>query len=336
MQKTLLITGWLWYIWSHTAVAFSEAWYTIIIVDNLINSNKKALLGIEAILGYLPNFYDCDIRDEKRLENIFEKHSFDGVIHLAGLKAVWESCEKPLLYHENNIGGSITLFKMMEKYNVKNIVFSSSATVYDSSNASPLRETDKLGTTNPYGTTKLVIEKILVDLSKQSSWKSIALRYFNPIGAHESWELGENPKGVPNNILPYIMKVASWELKEIQIFWNDYETRDGTGVRDYIDILDLADAHLSAYRKIETEKYPLYEAVNIGTGSGTSVLELISLVEETVWKSLPKKIVWRRPGDIGEVYACVDYAKEYLNWQATKAIKTSLKNGWNFIQKKGS
>jgi len=260
-KKNILITGWTGYIGSHWVVAFEQAGYKTVIVDNLVNSTLDALDWIEKILGYRPDFFDIDLRDKDKLEEVFKKYDFDWVIHFAGLKAVWESCEKPLKYFDNNIVWSIKLFECMEKYSVKNIIFSSSATVYKSpflishhgreETTRWFNESDVTwNTTNPYWTTKFLLEQILIDLSKFSGFNVINLRYFNPVWAHKSWFLWEDPEWIPNNLLPFIMKVASWELDELKVFGDDYETIDGTWVRDYIDVVDLIDGHLKSYEKI--------------------------------------------------------------------------------------
>lgn len=251
MQKIILITGGAGYIGSHAVVAFERAGYKTVIVDNFSNSDKTNLDGIDKILGYSPDFFECDISDEKIISKIFEKYNFDGVVHFAGLKAVGESCKKPLLYHENNVAGSLVLFRVMAKYGVKKIIFSSSATVYRADNLPPFTEEMALGTTNPYGTTKLHLEKILEELATFDGWSVTNLRYFNPIGAHESGFIGEKPNGIPNNLLPYVLDVALEKREKVLVFGGDYATIDGTGVRDYIDVNDLVDAHLLAYENLE-------------------------------------------------------------------------------------
>ncbi len=328
MQKTLLITGGTGYIGSHAIVAFEQAGYRTVIIDNLSNSSTDTLLGIEQILGYTPDFFEGDIRDREFLISIFERYQFDAVVHFAGLKAVGESCDEPLLYHENNVGGSMTLFAVMEDYGVRKIIFSSSATVYDPIHAPEYREGQSLAATNPYGTTKLVIEYLLRDLATQKDWSVMALRYFNPIGAHPSGHIGEVPRGIPNNLLPYILDVAVGKRKQVHVYGDDYETPDGTGVRDYIDVCDLVDAHLLAYEKIEMG----YEAINIGTGKGTSVLEMIRYVEEASGKHIPYGICPRRAGDIGMFYCDPTLAHTRLAWSAHTPISESVANGWRFIQ----
>jgi UDP-glucose 4-epimerase len=332
-QKTILITGGTGYIGSHAIVAFEQLGYRTIIIDNLVNSSKETLLWIEAILGYMPVFYEMSIGDEKRLSEIFEKYQFDGVIHFAWLKSVWESCSNPFYYHDNNISWSITLFSVMEKYGVKNIVFSSSATVYSDQNIAPFKEDDVIWSANPYGTTKVVLEYLLADYAKFAYWKAISLRYFNPIWAHISWEIGENPQDIPANILPYIFKVVTQKLPQVQIFWNDYPTKDGTWVRDYVDINDLIDSHIVAYQKLSSEENWLYKNINIGTGLGTSVLELIQEVEKVTETRIPFVYTPRRPWDIAVAYANVDLAWEYLDWRAQRSLQDSLTTAWKYIEK---
>ncbi|MDD5376748.1 MAG: UDP-glucose 4-epimerase GalE [Candidatus Gracilibacteria bacterium] len=334
MKKTILITGGTGYIGSHAVVAFEQAGYTTVIVDNLSNSSEQVLSKIGKILGYIPDFHKADICDTKALDEVFSKHGFDGVIHFAGLKAVGESCEKPFLYYGNNILGSINLFEAMVRYKVRRIVFSSSATVYSSDNTLPLTESSKLGTTNPYGTSKLVIENVLQDLSLHASLQALPLRYFNPIGAHPSGHIGEKPNGVPNNLLPYILDVALGKREKVRVFGDDYPTIDGTGVRDYIDVNDLVDAHIAAYRKLEEisgDTNGSFTPVNIGTGRGTSVLEMIRMTEEATGKKVAFEKVGRRSGDLAEVYAGVDFAKEFLGWESEKTVKEGIESGWKFI-----
>lgn len=251
MQKTILITGGAGYIGSHAVVAFEQVGYKTVIIDNFVNSDETNLDGIKKILGYSPDFFECNISDETTLDGIFQAYNFDAVVHFAGLKAVGESCEKPLLYHENNVAGSLVLFRVMAKYGVKKIIFSSSATVYRADNLPPFTEEMSLGTTNPYGTTKWHLEKILEELATFDGWSVTNLRYFNPIGAHESGFIGEKPNGIPNNLLPYVLDVALEKREKVLVFGGDYATIDGTGVRDYIDVNDLVDAHLLAYENLE-------------------------------------------------------------------------------------
>ncbi|MFA5916799.1 MAG: UDP-glucose 4-epimerase GalE [Candidatus Gracilibacteria bacterium] len=341
MKKTILITGGLGYIGSHAVVAFEQAGYKCIIVDNLSNSNIDTLSNIEKIISNKPDFFEVDLRDREKLEDIFKKYNFDGVIHFAGLKAVGESCEKPLKYYDNNVVGSIRLFECMQKYNVKNIIFSSSATVYDFDNEIPYVETQNVGkTTNTYAQTKYLIEQILRDLSNFIGFNAISLRYFNPIGAHPSGFIGESPNGIPNNLLPYIMKVAKGELPYLKIFGNDYNTIDGTGVRDYIDVVDLIDGHLKAYEiLLETglEKRQvsdgLFDIYNLGAGKGVSVLEILKIAEKVVGKKIHFEINPRRNGDLGEFYCNPGKAKNELGWETKTSLEESLENSWRFYNK---
>ena len=330
MKKIILITWWTGYIGSHWVVAFEQAGYKTVIVDNLSNSNLKTLDWIERIIWYKPDFYNIDLRNKEELEKIFKKYAFDWVIHFAGLKAVWESCEKPELYFENNINGSNNLFWLMNKYWVKNIVFSSSATVYKSENKSPLNEEMSVwNCSNPYWTTKFLIENILRDLSKFSDFRVMNLRYFNPIWAHKSWFIWENPEWLPNNLLPFVMKVATWELKELNIFWNDYNTVDWTWVRDYIDINDLIIWHLKAYKNI-SKWFKIY---NLWIGRWISVLEMIKETEKVIWKKINYKIVERREWDLAEVYCNPEKAFKELWWKAKISLDESLENSWRFYNK---
>ncbi len=344
MKKIILITWWTGYIWSHWVVAFEQAWYKTVIVDNLCNSSKDTLDWIEKILGYKPDFYKVDLRDKNSLEEVFKKYSFDWVIHFAWLKAVWESCEKPLEYFDNNLVGSIYLFELMNKYNVRNIIFSSSATVYNPDNTAPFSEINSTWiTTNTYWTTKLLTEKILEDLSKFCLFNVSNLRYFNPIWAHESWEIWEDPEWIPNNLLPYILKVARWDLKEVWVFWDDYDTVDGTGVRDYIDVVDLINWHLKAYENLTSPLAPLlqergkidgfFETYNLWVGNWTSVLEMIKKVWKIVWKEIPYKIVERRSWDLATVYCDPTKAETELWWKAKIDMEESLRNSWKFYNR---
>ncbi len=333
-NKIILITGWLWYIWSHWVVSFEKAWYKTVIVDNLCNSNISTLDWIEKILGYKPDFFKIDLRDKNKLEEIFKKYNFDWVIHFAGLKAVWESCEKPNLYFDNNVNWSINLFSLMEKYWVKNIIFSSSATVYSQDNSLPLTEKSKLWTSNPYWTTKLLIENILEDLAHFSWFNVINLRYFNPIWAHESWFIWENPEGIPNNLLPFIMKVANWELDKLSIFGDDYDTVDWTWVRDYIDVVDLIDGHLKAYEFLNNLEFDWFVYnFNLWVWNWISVLEIIKETEKVIWKKINYEIVDRRDWDLAEVYCNPNKANNILWWKAKISLDESLKNSWRFYNK---
>ncbi len=326
-KKTILITGGAWYIGSHAVIAFEQAGYETVSIDNFTNSSPDVLLGIEEILGYAPRFYECDITNQKELEDIISKHTFDGVIHFAWLKSVGESCQEVAQYHTNNIGGSMILFGVMQSYGVRNIVFSSSATVYSSENISPISESMPLRTTNPYGTTKLVIEKLLEDYSIQKEWSVMNLRYFNPIWAHPSGIIGESPQWIPNNLLPYVLDVALWKRESVSVFGNDYPTPDGTGVRDYIDVNDLIDAHVISYKALSKG----FHCYNVGTGSGFSVLELIKKVEQISRKRVHYIFSSRRIGDLASVFADVSKIKNELWWVARRTFTQSIESAWNFI-----
>jgi len=339
-KKTILITWWTGYIWSHWVVAFEEAWYKTVIVDNFANSSIETLDWIEKIIWYKPDFYEVDLRDKNKLEKVFKKYDFDWVIHFAWLKAVWESCEKPLDYFDNNIVGSLKLFECMDKYNVKNIIFSSSATVYDSiiyedNNFSWALENDLTwNTSNPYWTSKYILENILKDLSKFSWFNIVNLRYFNPIWAHPSWLIWEDPEWIPNNLLPYIMKVASWELNELKVFWNDYDTIDWTWVRDYIDVVDLIDWHLKSYKLLEKSSLVwFFESINLWVGKWVSVLEMIKYTEKSIWKKINYKIVSRRYWDLASYYCNPEKAKKILWWSSFTNIEKSIINSWKFYNK---
>jgi UDP-glucose 4-epimerase len=334
-KKTILITWWTGYIWSHAVVAFEQAWYKTVIVDNLYNSDITTLDWIEKIIWYKLDFYEVDLRDKDKLEKVFEKYNFDWVIHFAWLKAVWESCEKPLNYFDNNIVWSIKLFECMEKFWVKNLIFSSSATVYDSKifdskNFSWASEDDLVwNTINPYWTTKFLIEYILKDLSKFSSFNVMNLRYFNPIWAHPSWFIWEEPDWIPNNLLPFIMKVATGELEKLKVFWSDYNTIDWTWVRDYIDVVDLIEGHLKAYEKIEK----WFNVYNLWVWEWVSVLEMIKKSEKITWNKINYEIVSRRDWDLAEVYCNPSKAKKELDWEVKTSLEDSLRNSWKFYNK---
>ena len=315
----VLVTGGAGYIGSHTSVELLNAGHTVVVVDNLLNSKKEAVNRVEKITGKKVKFYEGDIRDKKLLDKIFEENKIDAVINFAGLKAVGESCAKPLEYYENNIEGLLQLAFSMRDHNVKNLVFSSSATVYGKPKSVPIKEDFPLSTSNPYGSTKLFIEYILKDLYKADPSFNIAiLRYFNPIGAHESGLIGEDPKGIPNNLCPYITQVAVGKRKELRVFGNDYNTHDGTGVRDYIHVVDLAKGHVLAVNKLAEN--PGLLIVNLGTGQGYSVLDMVKAFEKVIGKPLPYKILPRRPGDIDECYADPSYAYEVLGFKAEKTL----------------
>lgn len=333
-KKIILITWWLGYIWSHAVIAFEQAGYKTVILDNLSNSCLSTYRMIWNILWYKPDFFEFDLRNKDKLEELFKKYNFAWVLHFAWSKAVWESCEKPLDYFDNNVVWSIRLFECMKKYSVKNIIFSSSATVYDSNNPLPLSEESVLWTTNPYWTSKLLIEKILEDLSKFSKFNVINLRYFNPIWAHSSWMIWENPEWIPNNLLPFILKVAKGELERVNVFWWDYDTIDGTWVRDYIDVVDLIDGHLKAYEMLENLEFEWFiDYYNLWVWRWVSVLEMIKFAEEVTWKKIAYEIVRRRSWDLAEVYCNPKKAENILWWKSKTSLKESLRNSWKFYDK---
>ena len=326
----VLVTGGMGYIGSHTVVELLENNYEVVIVDNLVNSKIDVLDKIEKITGKRPIFYQYDLCDYQDLETIFKENKIDVVIHFAGLKAVGESCEKPLLYYQNNLISTMNLLDIMAKYNCKRLVFSSSATVYGKPKSLPIQEDFPLSTTNPYGSTKLFIEYMLKDLYKADpTWSIAILRYFNPIGAHQSYLLGENPNGIPNNLMPYIVKVATKELDHLNIFGNDYDTKDGTGVRDYIHVVDLAKGHIKAVEKVlTTNKVDCY---NLGTGVGYSVLEMVELFKKVNKVDVPYKIVERRSGDISSCYADPTYALKELGFKAEKTLEDMVRDSYQFV-----
>lgn len=316
-MDNILVTGGTGFIGSHTVVELLNAGYNVVVLDNLVNSSKESLERIKKITGKSVKFYEDDLLDMEALQNIFEKENISSVIHFAGLKAVGESCQIPLAYFNNNITGTINLVMAMEKYNVKSLVFSSSATVYGKPESVPIREDFPLSVSNPYGRTKLIIEDMLRDIYKaDKSWDIALLRYFNPIGAHESGEIGESPNGIPNNLLPYVAKVAIGELEAVNVFGDDYDTPDGTGVRDYIHVADLAEGHIKALEKLST--HPGLVTYNLGTGKGYSVLDIIHNFEKACGKEIPYKITDRRPGDIDMCYADPEKAKKELGWEAKR------------------
>ena len=331
-MSKILITGGAGYIGSHTAVELLKNGEELVIVDNFSNSSPEVLEKIKKITGKDFKFYELDLLDEEKLDSVFKENKIEAVIHFAGLKAVGESVEKPIEYYHNNITGTLILLKTMKKYNCKKIVFSSSATVYGNPQKLPIAEDSPLSTTNPYGSTKLMIEQILQDVAVADKDFCIAiLRYFNPIGAHESGLIGEVPNGIPNNLMPYIMKVAKGEYKELTIFGDDYPTKDGTGVRDYIHVVDLSKGHLKALDKIRKEAG--VKIYNLGTGNGYSVLELVKNFEKVNNVKVNYKIGPRRPGDIPACYADPRKAEKELGWKAEKGIEEMLKDSWNFVNK---
>lgn len=326
---SILVTGGCGYIGSHTVVELLNQQKEVIIVDDYSNSKPEVLNRIEAITNKRPTFYQVNVLDEEKLSEIFQKESIDSVIHFAAFKAVGESVSKPLDYYYNNLQGLITVLKVMNKFNVKKIVFSSSATVYGMHNQSPLKEDLPTAATNPYGYTKLMNEQILRDCGYADNKMSIALlRYFNPIGAHESGLIGEDPEGIPNNLMPYITQVAVGKLPQLSIYGNDYDTHDGTGVRDYIHVVDLAIGHLKALDFLDNHE-GVY-TINLGTGVGYSVLDLVHAFEKASEKSLPYKIVKRRPGDVSTCFADPSLANELLGWKAEKTIDDMCRDSWNW------
>ncbi len=329
---SVLVTGGTGYIGSHTVVKLLEAGEEVVIIDNLSNSKEDVIDKIETITGKRAKFIKGDILDRALLDKIFAENEIDSVIHFAGLKAVGESVSVPLKYYENNISGTVVLLEAMKEAGVKNMVFSSSATVYGDASEAPFREDAPLKTTNPYGTTKLFIERILQDLYvSDNEWSISLLRYFNPIGAHASGLIGEDPNDIPNNLLPYIGKVAVGELEKLNVFGNDYDTVDGTGVRDYIHVEDLAHGHLLALDYVRKHKECL--PINLGTGNGYSVLQVVASYEKATGKPIPYEIVGRRPGDIATCYADASRAKELLGFEAKHDIDTMTRDGYNFVVK---
>lgn len=331
----ILVTGGTGYIGSHTAVELIQAGYEIKILDNLFNSKIEVLDKIEKITGVKPKFHEADIRDLDAMRAVFQVGKFDAVIHFAGLKAVAESVEKPVLYYENNVGGSLNLLKCMKEFGVKNIIFSSSATVYGDANSGKLDETmtTGVGITNPYGETKHAIEKILQAVAEADQAMSVViLRYFNPVGAHASGLLGEDPNGIPNNLMPIIMRVYRGKIEKLSVFGKDYETRDGTCIRDYIHVVDLAKGHLAAIKALKSGEVSVY---NLGTGNGTTVLEMVDAFDQASGEKLPHEIAERRAGDLAEIYADADKALRELGWKTELTIDDAMRDTLNFLKTSG-
>lgn len=332
----ILVTGGAGYIGSHTVVELLQKGEEVIVIDNFSNSKREALETIKSITGKEFKFYELDYLNREALEKVFEENpQIDSVLNFAGFKAVGESVKKPIEYYTNNISGALVLLDTMRKYQVKKFVFSSSATVYGEPERIPLTEDCKTGgTTNPYGTTKLYIEQILKDIyTSDSTWDIAILRYFNPVGAHESGLIGEEPQGVPNNLMPYVVRVAAGILPELSVFGNDYDTPDGTGIRDYIHVVDLAKGHLKALEKLEKEKQGLF-IYNLGTGMGYSVLDMVKAFEKATGQKVAYKIAPRREGDIATCYSNPEKAERELHWKAEKTLEDMCKDSWNFIKKK--
>jgi len=330
--KTILLTGGTGYIGSHTCILLLQAGYNVVIVDNLCNSNISVLDKIQTLAGKRPEFVKADIRDESALSDLFDKYPIYAVIHFAGLKAVGESVEKPLLYYRNNVEGSLCLFEQMNKHNVKRIVFSSSATVYGDPSSLPITEDFPLSATNPYGQNKLMVENILKDIAyADKDWHVVLLRYFNPVGAHESGLIGEDPNGLPNNLMPYVAQVAVGKLPHINVFGDDYPTHDGSGVRDYIHVVDLASGHIKALDVIDDKEG--CQIYNLGTGKGYSVIDVIKSFEKISGNKIPYKIAARREGDIAECFADPSLSKKVLKWEAEFGMDEMIRDHWNWQSK---
>lgn len=342
MKNKILVTGGAGYIGSHTCIALHEIGYDIVVYDNLSNSSREAINRTSTLIGQPIEFIEGDIRDAELLRQVFASHQFFGVIHFAGLKAVGESVAKPLMYYNNNVSGTITLLEIMAEYDVKNLIFSSSATVYGDPENLPIDETSKRSCTNPYGQSKLAVEHILEDLAvSDTSWSLITLRYFNPVGAHPSGQIGEDPNDIPNNLMPYISQVAVGKLDKLNIFGNDYPTIDGTGVRDFIHVIDLAQGHVAALNYLEKQTVPNESGVakqnsigflpiNLGTGKGTSVLELVSAFSDISGQTVPYQFTNRRDGDIASCYASADTALTLLGWEARLSITDMCRDVWRW------
>lgn len=328
-MKAILVTGGAGYIGSHTVVELLNNDYTVIVIDDFSNSNPQIFDGIKCITGKQPIIYNINLLDKEQLKIVFDKHKIDAVIHFAGYKSVGESIEKPLEYFRNNIVGTLILCEIMERYGVKKLVFSSSATVYGESNEPPMVETMPLSSTSPYGSSKIINETVLKDLSRtKSEWSIVILRYFNPVGAHESGLIGEEPNGIPNNLMPYITQVAAGKRDAFSVYGNDYKTIDGTGVRDYVHVVDIAKGHLKALEYINNN--PGLDVINLGTGRGYSVLEVLNCFMNVNHVVVPYHIVARRPGDIDICYADVTKSKKLLGWVAEKGLKDMCRDSWRW------
>lgn len=328
-SNTILVTGGLGYIGSHTCVALAEAGYDAVILDSLVNSKPSVLERLRELTGKAFEFHRVDLRERAALDQVFSRNRINAVIHFAGLKAVGESVEKPLLYYDNNVGGTFALLEAMAKHGVNRLVFSSSCTVYGETERLPLTENHPLRPQNPYGKTKLVIEHLLDDRSASDpGFDYVALRYFNPIGAHPSGRIGEDPRGIPNNLLPFVSQVAVGKLPKLSVFGGDYPTKDGTGVRDYIHVMDVARGHLAALAWLDRNRRPL--AVNLGTGRGSSVLEVVKAFERASGRKVPFEIVARRPGDAGCVYADVSLAAARLGWATRHGLDEMCADAWRW------
>ncbi|WP_201587588.1 UDP-glucose 4-epimerase GalE [Psychrobacter jeotgali] len=332
MKHKILVTGGAGYIGSHTCIALHEAGYDIVIYDNLSNSSPEAINRVAHIIGKPVEFIKGDILDSELLRQVFDAHQFFGVIHFAGLKAVGESVAKPLLYYNNNVSGTINLLQVMSAHNVKNFVFSSSATVYGDPETLPIDESSPRSATNPYGQSKLMVEHIFEDLVvADKDWSLVTLRYFNPVGAHASGQIGEDPNDIPNNLMPYISQVAVGKLAKLSVFGNDYPTVDGTGVRDFIHVTDLAQGHVAALDYLQSQDNPVrFLPINLGTGKGSSVLELVDAFSQVSGQDIPYQFAPRRAGDIASCYASADRAKALLGWEAKHSIRDMCADTWRW------
>jgi UDP-glucose 4-epimerase len=331
LSGAILVTGGAGYIGSHCCVELLQAGFDVVALDNLCNSSRESLRRVEEISGKTVDFEEVDLLDEAATNRVVATHDFDAVIHFAGLKAVGESAEMPLRYYHNNVSGTLSLLRAMKAHGLRRIVFSSSATVYGDPAALPIREDFPTSATNPYGSTKLMIEQILADVATSDpAWQVILLRYFNPVGAHESGRIGEDPRGIPNNLMPYIMRVAVGRYPHLRVFGDDYPTRDGTGVRDYVHVVDLVLGHIAALRKLDETNGCV--AYNLGTGTGHSVLEMVEAAREATGHEIPCEILPRRAGDIAECYADASLAAEELDWRAERGLDAMVRDAWRWQQ----